>query len=167
MKVDEICTRSVKSCAQETSLADAANLMWEADCGVLPVLDEAGRVIGVVTDRDICMALALISQPAADVPVRVLLRLPLHTCRPSDEIREALRTMRTERVRRLPVVDGAGILQGMLSFNDLALAAKPERLAGPSDVTDEDLMLALKTIGAHRRAAASPMEPVSSTTTMV
>jgi len=146
MIVEQICTRAVKSCTAETSVADAADLMWEADCGSLPVIDEAGRVIGIVTDRDICMALALTGQPASDLPVRTLLRPILHTCRPGDEVRAALHTMRAHRVRRLPVVDGAGVLRGMLSFSDVALAARPERLATAADVTDEDVTLALKVI---------------------
>jgi len=158
MRVEDVCTRSVKSCAKNTSLADAANLMEEGECGILPVLDDAGKVLGVVTDRDICLTLALIRQPAADVPVRVLSTRTLHTCRLHDGLREALGTMRTNRVRRLPVVDGAGVLQGMLSFCDVALAAKPERLAGPTDVTDEDLALALKTISARK-----PLETPSPT----
>jgi CBS domain-containing protein len=96
------------------------------------------------------MALALISQPATEVPVRVVARPTLHTCRLTDDLRDALRTMRTRKVRRLPVVDGAGLLQGMLSLNDVALAAKPDRLALPNDVSFEDLTLALKTICGRR-----------------
>ncbi len=157
MKVEEICTRAARSCTRETSLADAADILWDADCGILPVVDEAGRVVGVVTDRDICMALALTGQPAADMPVGPLLGPVLHTCRLTDELRDALCTMRTRKVRRLPVVDGAGVLQGVLSLSDVALAAKPERLAGPSDVSDEDLALALKTISAPKKAAEQRM----------
>jgi CBS domain-containing protein len=162
MKVQEICTRAVKCCSRETSAAEAADLMWEADCGILPVVDEAGRVVGVVTDRDICMALALTRQSAAELPIRSLLPQILHTCRLSDEVRDSLRTMRIHRVRRLPVVDGAGILKGMLSLSDLARAARPEALADPTDLTDEDIALALKTI-CSRKPAESPV-PAPQTT---
>src|SRR6185436_11839880 len=132
MKVEEICTRTVKSCGRETSAADAADAMWEAGCGALPVVDESGRVVGVVTDRDLCMALALTGQRADDLPVRSLLRPTLHTCRLTDEVRDALRTMRLQKIRRLPVVDGAGVLQGMLSLADLVRVSRPDALAGPS-----------------------------------
>jgi len=159
MKVEEIFTREVKSVSRETSAADAADLMWEADCGALPVVDEGGRVVGIVTDRDLCMALALTGQSAADLPVRSVLHSILHTCRPSDEVREALRQMRLHRIRRLPVVDGAGVLQGMLSFCDLARAARPDAAAGPADIADEDLVLALKTIGARKRVEPPVPEP--------
>jgi CBS domain-containing protein len=125
--------------------------MWEADCGALPVIDEGGRVVGIVTDRDLCMALALTGRAPADLPVRSVVHSSLHTCRPSDEVREALRQMRLHRIRRLPVVDGAGVLQGMLSFADVARVARPDGLAGPADIADEDLVLALKTICARKR----------------
>jgi len=159
MKVEEIFTREVKSVTRETSAADAADLMWEADCGALPVVDESGRVVGIVTDRDLCMALALTGRPAADLPVRSVLHPTLHTCRPSDEVREALRQMRLHRIRRLPVVDGAGVLQGMLSFADLARVSRPDAVAGPAEIADEDLTLALKTICARKRIEPSVPAP--------
>jgi len=146
MNVEAICTRTVRSCGPETPLAEVANLMWSADCGALPVIDDAGRVLGIVTDRDLCLALALTSRTVSEMPVRILLHPDTHTCRLTDGVREALRTMRTHKVRRLPVVDGAGVLRGILSISDLALAAKPDRLAGPSEVTDEDVSLAMKMI---------------------
>ena len=162
MKVEEICTRAVRACTRETPLSEAGNIMWDADCGFLPVVDEIGKVIGVVTDRDLCMALAVIGQPAAEVPIRVLLRPGLSTCRLSDEVRDALRTMRLHKIRRLPVVDGAGVLQGMLSFSDLARVSRPDALAGPADIADEDLSLALKTICARKPAeAAAPAAPTT------
>ena len=155
MKVAQICTRAAKSCGRETSAAEAADLMWEADCGALPVVDESGRVVGIVTDRDLCMALALTGQRPEDLPVRSMLPEILHTCRLTDEVRDALRTMRLFRIRRLPVVDGAGVLQGMLSFCDLVRASKPDGIAGPEDIADEDLTLALKTICARKPAEAA------------
>lgn len=164
MKVEEICTRAVKSCGRETSAADAADLMWEADCGALPVVDESGRVVGVVTDRDLCMALALTGQRAGDLPIRSLLPATLRTCRLGDEARDALRTMRLYKVRRLPVVDGAGVLQGMLSFCDLVRSSRPDAAAGPADIADEDVTLALKTICARKPAeAAAPAPPATAT----
>jgi len=165
MKVEEICTRNVRSCTKATTLAEAGNLMWEADCGFLPILDESGKVVGVVTDRDVCMALAVIGEAAAHAPVQVQVRPVVHTCRMGDGVREALRTMRVQKVRRLPVVDGAGVLQGIVSLSDVALAAKPERLAGPADVTDEDVVLALKAI--CKRVPVDPRVPDPAVTAFV
>jgi CBS domain-containing protein len=152
MRVEEICTRPAKSCSVQTSLAEAATILWDAGCGSLPVVDEVGKVVGLVADRDIGLAVAVVAGPAAEVPVRVVFHPAPATCRDSEDVRDALCTMRTRKVRRLPVVDGAGILCGMLSFTDVALAARPEHLAAPGDVTDEDVVLALKSIGAARRS---------------
>jgi CBS domain-containing protein len=159
MKVEKICTRTVKSCGRGTSAAEAADLMWEADCGALPVVDESGRVVGIVTDRDLCMALALTGQRPEDLPVRSMLPEVLHTCRLTDEARDALRTMRLYKIRRLPVVDGAGVLQGMLSFCDLVRASQPDAVAGPTDIADEDLALALKTLCARKPVEAAAPTP--------
>lgn len=163
MKVEEICTRAAKSCTPETSAADAADLLYETDCGALPVIDEGGKVTGIVTDRDLLMGLALTGQAPPDLPVRALLRPTLHTCRLSDEVRDALRTMRLHKIRRLPVVDGAGILRGMLSLSDFARAARPDAVAGPADIAHEDLVLALQAICARRPAP----DPVPKTTALV
>ena len=154
MKVEDIFTREAKSCTPETSAADAADLMYETDCGALPVVDEGGKVIGLVTDRDLALALALTGRPATDLPVRTLLHPTLHTCRTSDEVRDALRTMRLHKIRRLPVVDGAGVLRGMLSFSDVVRAARPDATAGPAEIAHEDVVLALQAICARRPAPA-------------
>jgi len=152
MKVKDTCTRAVKSCTRDTNLAEVGALMWDGDCGVLPVLDEIGKVVGVITDRDVCMGAATKHRSAAQIAVREVIGTRLHACRLNDEVRDALRTIRTQKVRRLPVVDGDGVLQGMLSLNDIALAAKPDRDAGPTDVTYEDLAIAMKAICGRRSA---------------
>lgn len=155
MRVEDICTRDVKSCTRETTLADAGNLMWDGNCDVLPVVDEIGKVIGVITDRDIGMAAAVTRQPAPSMPVRVAFQPDVPVCRLGDGVRDALRTMRIHKVLRLPVVDGAGVIKGILSLTDVALAVMPDRLAGPTDVSFEDLALALKTIFAPRKREAA------------
>ena len=166
MKVEDICTRDVKSCTREIPLADAGNLMWEENCDVLPVVDEIGKVLGVITDRDICMAAAVTRQPAPSMPVRVAFQPDVPLCRLGDGVRDALRTMRNHKVRRLPVVDGAGVLRGMVSLTDVALAAMPDRAAGPTDVSFEDLALAFKTIFAPRKREPAPV-PSPETTSYV
>lgn len=153
MKVKEICTRAVRSCTRETTLAEAGWMMWEGDCGVLPVVDETGKVVGVVTDRDVCMSVATKHRPANQIAVREVIGTEIHSCRLNDEVRDALTTMRTAKVRRLPVFDSQGALQGLLSLNDVALAAKPDRTAKPTDVTYEDLALAMKAICGRRLPA--------------
>ena len=150
MIVQEVCTRGVQSCAKDQSLAEAGKIMWDSECGVLPIVDDAGIVTGIITDHDLCMAVVLSGQPAAELPVRMVLQPTVPTCRLSDGVREALGTMRTHKVPHLPVVDGAGVLRGMLFLKDVALASKPDRVAGPTDVTFEDIALAMKTLGRSR-----------------
>src|SRR5512140_3418936 len=140
MNVGDACSRTVPSCTEETSLAEAGRLLRESEAPCLPVVSDVGKLVGLVSDRDLFEALSLANRPAEDVSVRSALRPILPSCRGTDGVREALRIMRTEGTRLLPVVDGAGVFQGMLTLDDLALAARPERAAGPADITDEDVV---------------------------
>lgn len=159
MKVKDICTRAVRSCTLDTKLAEAGWSMWEGDCGILPVVDDAGKVVGVISDRDICMAVVTRYRPAAEIKVREVGPWAVKTCRLDDDVRRALKTIRQSRVRRLPVVDAKGRLQGILSLNDVALATKSDLSADPEDVTYEDLALALKAVCSRRTAAPADAEP--------
>src|SRR5260221_12493911 len=119
MKVKDIMSRSVETCAPDTDLAAAAMTMWRRDCGVVPVADTQGKVVGVITDRDICMAVATRHRPPEQVQVRELVSGKLHTVRPEDDIKTAMETMRKEQIRPLPVVQRDGTIAGMLSISDL------------------------------------------------
>ena len=110
MKVQELMTADVKSCSPDTSLAAAAGRMWEGDCGALPVIDGAGKFIGMITDRDICMAVATKHRLAAEILVSEVSSGAVYVCQSNDEVQFALKTMRKEQVRRLPVVNAEGIL---------------------------------------------------------
>src|SRR5262245_15334249 len=70
MKVKEIMTSDVKTCSLDTDLASAAKIMWEEDCGAVPVTDGGGSVIGMITDRDICIAAATRPQAEGQIQVR-------------------------------------------------------------------------------------------------
>src|SRR5947199_9628145 len=105
MLVESLMTRDAESARPESTLAEAAAVMWRRDCGIVPVTDEGGRVVGVVTDRDICMALSMRGQRAAEVRVSEVMARGVETCTPVDDVREALEAMARRQVRRLPVVD--------------------------------------------------------------
>jgi CBS domain-containing protein len=124
MKIKDLMTSGVKSCGLDTNLATAAKIMWEDDCGAVPVTDEGGRVVGVITDRDICIASATRARPEGDIAVRDVISSDLYTCTPGDDVRTALDTMRQRKVRRLPVVDASGRLAGIISIHDLAIHAR-------------------------------------------
>ena len=119
--VASVMTRAVVSCSGNDTLHRAAQIMWDRDCGAVPVVDGEGRAVGVVTDRDLCMAAYTRGRPLSGISVSSLLSGKLHTCVPSTSLDEAIARMRFERVRRLVVVDPRDQrLVGMLSLADLA-----------------------------------------------
>ncbi len=153
MNVDEIMTKDVQCCGPDTNLAAAAKMMWDSDCGALPILNMQGRVLGMITDRDICMATSTKNRVPSAITVGETSSGKAITCRPDDDIHTALDRMEQGRVRRLPVVDEDGMLQGILSMNDLILAAGEHRGRSAPELSVEDVMHALKTISGHRTLA--------------
>ncbi len=147
MKVREIMTSAVKACGPETNLAEAVKLMWELDCGVLPVVTSDGKVFGMITDRDICVAIATRGQTADRMVVSDVTADKAYTCAPDDEATAALQTMKSQRVRRLPVVDVEGRLKGILSLNDVVTHA------GAASSTE--IVSTMASICEHRRPAAT------------
>lgn len=141
--VQEIMTRDPKFCDPCDTLTAAARRMWDADCGILPIVQD-GEVVGVITDRDICMALALTGESRAhEREVAEVATRQLWTCSPQEEVTDALSTMARYRVRRLPVVE-QGRLVGLLSVNDVIVCG------GENHALRQPLLSALETICAHR-----------------
>ena len=129
MKIRELMTSDVKSCSLDTNLAAAAKIMWEDDCGAIPVTDEGGKVVGMITDRDICIAGATRARTEGEIPVQDVISKVVYSCAPSDDVRQALETMRLRKVRRLPVVDQSGRLTGIVSVHDIALETRSRKSA--------------------------------------
>jgi CBS domain-containing protein len=154
MKVKDIMTSPVQYCGPDTNLAAAAMKMWDSDCGVLPVVDSEGKVIGMITDRDICMAAATRHRDVAEFSVWETTAGNVYACSPDDDVRDALKTMAEHRVRRLPVVNGDGLLLGILCMNDLILQAQESKGKKAPDLPYERVMNALKVISAHRVLAS-------------
>lgn len=159
MKVRDVMTGGVKSCGPDTNLAAAAMIMWESDCGAVPVLDDAGKVIGMITDRDICMAVVTKGREASRIAVGEVITGDVFSCRPEDDLSDALKTMRNERVRRLPVVDGDGELRGILSVNDVLLRAEVAGGKKTPALSYAEAVDTLKSICEHR-APQAPDQPV-------
>jgi CBS domain-containing protein len=147
VKVKDLMTAEPRTCVPGTNLAVAAALMLDGDCGILPVVDD-GKLVGVVTDRDLFIALATRNRLASDVTVREVLQAPVHTCEPEDELHAALATMRQHRVRRLPVEGFGGTVSGILSMNDILLAAGASK-----PVRDAEVVNTLQAIGGHHHPA--------------
>ena len=147
MKVKDIMTGEPTSCSPATNLAAAAALMLEGDCGILPVVED-GKLIGVVTDRDMYIALATRNVRASELTVGDVVQTPVHTCGPDDDVQAALETMKQHRVRRLPVAGFGGVVMGIVSMNDIVRAAGPRK-----PVRDGEVVSTLQAICAHHHPA--------------
>lgn len=146
MKVRDVMILEVRFCSPETNLATAAEILWKAGCGTLPVV-ENGRVVGMITDRDITIALGTRNVRASELRVRDVSLPKLFYATAEEDIHIALQTMGAQRVRRLPVVDAQGALQGILCLDDIVLFAE-ER----GGLTYRDVIGTLKAICEHTTA---------------
>lgn len=119
MKVSDLMTMNVACIQSEAPLADAARLMWDCDCGALPVLDGEAHVVGMITDRDICMATWSRDQPPSTLRVSEAMSRDISAAAPDDSIAYIEGLMRSKQIRRVPVVDESRRLIGILSFADI------------------------------------------------
>jgi CBS domain-containing protein len=152
MRVEDLMTAKVSSCHPANNLAELTEMMWTQRCGALPVVDDSGKVLGVITDRDICVALGTRNIRASDVLARDVSPLKCFRCGPADDVRDALKTMAAEEVSRLPVVDDAGKLLGMLSIDDVTFHAA----YGCSSLNDREIINAIAAIREDRIHHAIP-----------
>jgi CBS domain-containing protein len=141
MKVQDLMTREVGACRAFDGADKGAKIMWERDCGSVPVLDQEGAVVAMLTDRDLCMAAMLQGKGLSEIRVSSAMSKDLWYCRPDDDLLHAEEVMRAHKVRRLPVVDAHGKLLGILSLSDLARASmdaeagkQRKRAVQPSEV---------------------------------
>lgn len=146
MKVKEIMMGTPYTCRRDTNLGEATRLMWEGNCGFLPVLGNDGKVCGVVTDRDICIALGTRSKPAGDVSVGEVASSKVYSCSPDEEIHVALLTMRDAHVRRLPVIDADGKAVGVLSMDDILMHAEATSSGQVAELSAEEVVRTLRAI---------------------
>lgn len=125
LEVGDLMTRNVVSVRASEPLSAAARLLWDHDCGAIPVLEEEGeRVVGMVTDRDICMAAWSRNLAPSLIVTSEAMSHGLVYCSPTDSIETAESIMRSRKVRRLPVLDADGRMVGILSFTDIARVAR-------------------------------------------
>ena len=148
MKVRDVMVSEVKFCSPETNLAAAAEILWKAGVGSLPVVED-GRVLGVITDRDIAIALGTRNARAAETLVKEVALPKLFYCAPEDDIHLALQTMRAQRVRRLPVMGAKGALEGILCLDDMILFAEEHG----GELTYADIIETLQGICEHPAVA--------------
>jgi CBS domain-containing protein len=123
MKVRDIMTREVVSCDKDATIGEAARLMLVGHFGTLPVIDPQGRLAGIITDRDIAMAAGARNRSAGHIAVHEAMTPTVRRCFSDDDVDAALKQMAEARVRRLPVIDPAGHLAGIVSIDDIVRRA--------------------------------------------
>jgi CBS domain-containing protein len=143
-------TSTPKYATPQSTVAEVAGTMAKLEIGVLPIVDISGRVLAIITDRDICKGVATMNRPARDVPALSLATKTVACCGPLDDLQSALQTMERNHVRRLPVVDQDGRLRGILSMDDVILKAEDGKLNIANAVTFGEAVSTLKTIYSHR-----------------
>jgi CBS domain-containing protein len=145
MTVKEIMKKDVATCTPIDTVAAAIKAMRDRNCGFVPVVDSHGVVVGVVTDRDLCFALATEERQAGRVGIKDAMSHPVFSCFADENLKVVLATMTKHHVRRLPVLDKSGHLHGVISIDDIVQA--PHRRGAP---TTEEIVDALKGIAAPR-----------------
>ncbi len=141
MRVEQLMNRDVKTCHADHSADCAARIMWEHDVGAVPIIDGSGRVVSIVTDRDLCMASLTQSKALHEFPVSIAAVRKAITVSPSDTLQAAEDLMRQHQIRRLPVTDRDGRLVGILSLNDIARQASRR-----GDVSSDEVARTLEAI---------------------
>jgi len=155
MHIKELMSQPVVTCPTNCTLDAAARLMWEFDCGIIPIVNDDGRLAGVVTDRDICMAAYTQGRPLGAIEVTKAMAKQVVAVHAEDSIESAEELMRDNRVRRLPVIDNAGRPVGILAINDLArLAGQVKRSA-----VDRELVATIAAICEPRPGVGVAVKP--------
>jgi len=151
---------ATKSCKPDFNLEQVAHLMWEGDCGAMPVVDDENRPIGIITDRDIAMAAMLNHQPLWEIHAGALIKdQTLRYCQVNDQLEDCLSIMEQNSIRRLPVVNAQGALAGILSMGDVIAFAseKKSKAKNAQSVAYRDVIGMLKNVSAHHERPAAEM----------
>lgn len=146
MKVKEVMMKTPATCMAETNLGAAVELLWDRNCGILPVVNAEQKVVGVVTDRDICIALGTRNRLSGEIAVQEVATDKVFACTPDDDIRTALGTMAQAKVRRLPVINADGKLEGILSMDDVVLHSEKRLAAKSTELSHDDIVETLKKV---------------------
>ncbi len=158
MNVEQVMTKNSMACTPDASLNEVARIMWENDCGFVPVVESEARpqLVGVITDRDVCMAAYTRGMALRDLHASDAMAREFEVCRPSEPVSQALLRMSQAQVRRLPVVDEGGQLLGVLSLADLAREATRQRRRRKREITEAEVGSLLSAISEpHERSGAA------------
>jgi len=127
MKVEKIMATDVGFCRLEDTLIKTAEIMRQKNCGGVAVVDAENKVVGIITDRDICIAVAARNKKVSQVKVKELTGGKIIGCAANDKIEDALKKMRKNQLKRLPVTDKSGKLVGILSLTDILISVRKDK----------------------------------------
>lgn len=161
MRARNVMTSSPYFCRPENNLGTATQYMWEGNCGFLPVMGNDNKIVGVITDRDICIAFGTRNRLPGEINVGEVMSRKVFSCSAEDDIHVALRRMQEGQVRRLPVTSQEGSLVGVISLDDILCQAEPLSLGKMPELTNEEILRTCKIVNrqqvpqaAFKRAAA-------------
>ena len=151
MKVKDLMATEVKRCTAYNTLNTAAQMMWDNDIGCVPVVDQDGRAIGMLTDRDVCMAAYIQGVPLTGSLVTRAMSKEVFSCTPDRDIADAEKLMREKQIRRLPVIDAQGRVIGIISLNDIAREGEREaEMKKTREVSDAEIARVMASVCAPR-----------------
>lgn len=150
IRVRAVMTPTVFTCHMEDPVNAAAQLMWDHDCGCIPVIDEHARVVGILTDRDVCMAAYTQGKTLHEMNVGNVCSRNVVICHEHESIADAEQTMMKAQVRRLPIVDHLGALVGIVSLGDLAQHARDVRVRDRSSTMPRNVAALLEAVSRPR-----------------
>jgi CBS domain-containing protein len=145
MKVKDVMVKTPAVCSLGTNLGAAVELLWSHDCGFLPIVDAQRQVMGVITDRDIAVALGTRNRLPGEIAVAEAATRKVHSCKPTDDVRWALDIMAENKVRRLVVVNEQNQLEGVLSMDDVVLYAETQT-TGKAELSADYILRTLKAL---------------------
>jgi CBS domain-containing protein len=146
MKIEHLMTREVQTCHPADPLTNAAQKMWDHDIGSLPVIDDGGNVVGMITDRDICMAAYTQGRTLSEIPVVIAMSKELFGCSLNDSIKDAEESLRSHQIRRLPVLSEDRKLLGIVSVSDIVREAEREVGFKNREVSTQEVTATLATV---------------------
>ena len=156
MNINEVMSTDVKSCHPQSNLDEVARLMWDNDCGAIPVVDEKNKPLGIITDRDIAMAAMHNHRPLWEMRASQLVQ-EQHPCcsHQEDSLESCLSKMENNGVRRIMVTNRNGTLAGLVSMGDILAftsSRKSSRSIGFGKVLDM-----LKKVSGHHASRLKPL----------
>jgi CBS domain-containing protein len=158
MYVNELMTTQLKTCRPDSSLDDIARMMWDGDCGAIPVVTQDNKPVGIITDRDVAMAAMLQHRPLWDIrAAEVIGGQSLCCCNQQESVESCLQKMEQQKVRRVLITDETDALCGILSMGDALAFTKGKGTAKAREKVDVGNVIGmLKKVSAHHESGVLP-----------